>query len=225
MEFESPDPAAASPPGSCLGGGGPPRTVLTNTGAGAVTARQERARLVALSPTGEEPVSWVGSVGGRRRLAQGRGRSASRRWRPARYSGLGSATPAWAPRRLPSSDQAGLTTSRTSWPSSTSASTAMIWRASSSDNSTPAHGPGPTAPSAVSFRCPPSGRPSLAAQDIGPGWPVAGGIEIARLTGLDNCYCLSNTSSSIGGVEWGRTVPSAGPSPAPSVRSRACSRC
>jgi hypothetical protein len=34
--------------------------------------------------------------------------------------------------------------------SSTSASTAMIWRASSSDNSTPAHGPGPSGPRRLS---------------------------------------------------------------------------
>jgi hypothetical protein len=38
------------------------------------------------------------------------------------------------------------------------------------------------------------------------------------------CYRCSNTSSSNGGAEWGRAVPSAGPSPAPSARSRACSR-
>ena len=121
MEFESPDPAAASPPRSCLGGGGPPRTVLTSTGA--VTARQERARWGA--PERQEPVSWVAASEGVAGWRRGE-YLAGRRWRLARSSGLGSATPAWAPRRLPSSDQAALTASRTSWPSSTSASTAMI---------------------------------------------------------------------------------------------------
>jgi len=68
---------------------------------------------------GPSVVQLGGSVGGYRWLAQGRGRSASRRWRLVTYSGLGSATPAWAPMRLPSSDQAALTASRRSWPSST----------------------------------------------------------------------------------------------------------
>jgi hypothetical protein len=42
--------------------------------------------------------------------------------------------------------------------------------------------------------------------------------------GFSTCYRFSNTSSSIGGAEWGRTVRSAGPSPGPSARSRGCSR-
>ena len=84
-----------------------------------------------------------------------------------------SATPAWTPRRLPSSDQAALTASRTSWPSSTSARTAMIWRALvRQQHARPWARPVcPHRPSPFGATL---GRPSLAAQEIGPGWPVAG---------------------------------------------------
>jgi hypothetical protein len=54
----------------------------------------------------------------------------------------------------------------------------MIWMASSSDNSTPAHGPGLcVAATAASFRCPPSGSAGVAAQRTGPRMAGDGGGE------------------------------------------------
>jgi hypothetical protein len=50
-------------------------------------------------------------------------------------------------------------------------------------------------------------------------------IGLTSRDGTTTLLRSSNTSSSIGGAEWGRTVPSAGPSPGPSAGSRACSRC